>query len=153
MSFKSKVNPVLFIAEVGSNHEGDFSEAKRLVINASKTNSDVVKLQIFNPENMVSKKYDPRRYDHFKKLEIMSEEIEPWFKKQREINPRASFVINYAGLYNEEQEIISMRNNYWENVPDNLIENYRIPTAEQYDGWGQYQDQKIFKAYKKELII
>lgn len=70
MSFKSKVNPVLFIAEVGSNHEGNFSEAKRLVINASKTNADVVKLQIFNPENMVSKKYDPRRYDHFKKLEI-----------------------------------------------------------------------------------
>ena len=37
--------------------------------------------------------------------------------------------------------------------PDNLIENYRIPTDEQYDGWGQYQDQKIFKAYKKELSL
>ena len=37
--------------------------------------------------------------------------------------------------------------------PDNLIENYRIPTAEEYDGWGQYEDQKTFKAYKKELSL
>ncbi len=70
MLFKSKLNPVLFIAEVGSNHEGNFAEAKRLVINASKSNADVIKLQIFTPENMVSKKYDLKRFNHFKKLQL-----------------------------------------------------------------------------------
>ena len=70
MLFGSKVNPVLFIAEVGSNHEGNFSEAKKLVINASKSNADVVKLQIFTPENMVAEKYDQKRFNHFKKLEL-----------------------------------------------------------------------------------
>ena len=68
--FKSKKNPVLFIAEVGSNHEGNFAEAKKLVINASKSNADVIKLQIFTPENMVSKKYDFKRFNHFKKLQL-----------------------------------------------------------------------------------
>ena len=29
MYFNSKINPVLFIAEVGSNHEGNFKEAKK----------------------------------------------------------------------------------------------------------------------------
>lgn len=70
MFFKSKLNPILFIAEVGSNHEGSFSEAKKLIINACKSNADVVKLQIFTAQNMVSKKYDPKRFKHFKKLQL-----------------------------------------------------------------------------------
>ena len=70
MLFNSKVNPVMFIAEVGSNHEGNFLEAKKLVINASKSNADVIKLQIFTAENMVAKKYDRKRFDHFKKLQL-----------------------------------------------------------------------------------
>ena len=70
MYFNSKINPVLFIAEVGSNHEGNYSEAKKLVINACNSRADVVKLQILNAENLVSKKYDRKRYNHFKKLEL-----------------------------------------------------------------------------------
>ena len=40
--------------------------------------------------------------------------------------------------------------------PDNLTENYKIQVPDikdDYDGWGQYTDQKIFKAYKKELNL
>ncbi len=70
MYFTSKINPVFFIAEVGSNHEGSFSEAKKLVINASNSNADVVKLQILKAENLVAKKYDKNRFNHFKKLEL-----------------------------------------------------------------------------------
>ncbi len=70
MLFNSKVNPVMYIAEVGSNHEGNFSEAKKLVINACRSKADVVKLQIFSPENMVSKKYDKQRFNHFRKLQL-----------------------------------------------------------------------------------
>ena len=46
MYFTSKINPVLFIAEVGSNHEGNFLEAKKLNLNACSSNADVVKLKI-----------------------------------------------------------------------------------------------------------
>ncbi len=74
MYFTSKINPVFFIAEVGSNHEGNFSEAKKLVINASNSNADVVKLQILKAENLVSKKYDKNRFNHFKKLELSVEQ-------------------------------------------------------------------------------
>ena len=70
MLFNSKINPILYIAEVGSNHEGSFSEAKKLVISASKSKADVVKLQIFTSENMVSKKYDKKRFNHFTKLQL-----------------------------------------------------------------------------------
>jgi hypothetical protein len=40
--------------------------------------------------------------------------------------------------------------------PDNLTEKYKIEVPDikdDYDGWGQYTDQKIFKAYKKELNL
>jgi N,N'-diacetyllegionaminate synthase len=70
MHFTSKINPVLFIAEVGSNHEGNYKEAIKLVLNACDTNSDVVKLQIFTAKNLVAKKYDNKRFQHFKKLEL-----------------------------------------------------------------------------------
>lgn len=70
MFFNSKANPILYIAEVGSNHEGNFSDAKKLVINASKSKADVIKLQIFTSENMVSKKYDNKRFEHFSKLQL-----------------------------------------------------------------------------------
>ena len=70
MYFTSKINPVLFIAEVGSNHEGNFLEAKKLILNACSSNADVVKLQILTADNLVSKKYDKKRHEHFKKLEL-----------------------------------------------------------------------------------
>lgn len=70
MYFTSKINPVFYIAEVGSNHEGSYAEAKRLVINACASDADVVKLQIFKADNLVSKKFDNNRYEHFKRLEL-----------------------------------------------------------------------------------
>ena len=80
MYFTSKINPVLFIAEVGSNHEGNFNEAKKLVLNACNTDSDVVKLQIFKAENLVAKKYDNKRFEHFKKLELSVSQNKQLFK-------------------------------------------------------------------------
>ena len=70
MYFTSKINNILFIAEVGSNHEGNFIEAKKTVLSACKSNADVVKLQIYTAKNMVSPKYDLKRFKHFQKLEL-----------------------------------------------------------------------------------
>ncbi len=71
---KSKKNPIYFIAEVGSNHEGNFKEAIRIVKNCIKSKADCVKIQIFNPQNLVSKKYDFERYNHFNKLQLSVDE-------------------------------------------------------------------------------
>jgi N,N'-diacetyllegionaminate synthase len=98
MYFTSKINPVLFIAEVGSNHEGNFKEAKKLVINACNTDSDVVKLQIFTAENLVSKKYDNKRFEHFKKLELSTSQNKQLFKIIKSKKKRSS-----ASIWDVEQ--------------------------------------------------
>ena len=38
------------IAEIGNNHEGKLSVAKRLVLSAKKAGVDAVKIQIIKPE-------------------------------------------------------------------------------------------------------
>ena len=60
----------LIIAEIGGNHEGNFSYAKKLVLKAIKSGVDVVKLQIYDGQNLVSKIESKKRFDHFKKFEL-----------------------------------------------------------------------------------
>ena len=48
-------SPTFIIAEVGINHEGDFSLAHDLVDKAFKAGADAVKFQIVNPEHSYSK--------------------------------------------------------------------------------------------------
>ena len=86
MYFKSKINPCLFIAEVGSAHEGSYKNALKLISSAVQTNADVIKLQIYTAENMVSKKYDPKRFQHFKKLELNNYQYATLLKKIRKGN-------------------------------------------------------------------
>lgn len=52
--FKSKKRNCLYIAEIGLNHNGDFSTAKKLIKSAAKAGTDCVKFQTFIPENMNS---------------------------------------------------------------------------------------------------
>ena len=70
MYFKSKVNTCFFIAEIGSNHEGSFNKAKELMIQACKSKADLIKLQFYSANGIVNKKYDPQRFEHFKKLSL-----------------------------------------------------------------------------------
>jgi N,N'-diacetyllegionaminate synthase len=70
MILKSKKNPIFFIAEVGSNHEGDFSEAKKIINDCLKSKTDSIKIQIYNPENIVSKKYEKEKFKHFSRLQL-----------------------------------------------------------------------------------
>ncbi len=70
MYFKSKFNPCFFIAEVGSNHEGNFIKAKKLILEAVRSNADLIKIQIYTPDGMVNKLYDTERYKHFSKLSL-----------------------------------------------------------------------------------
>ena len=44
------------IAEIGNNHEGSFSTAKKLITEAANAGVDAVKFQTYNPESFISKK-------------------------------------------------------------------------------------------------
>jgi N-acetylneuraminate synthase/N,N'-diacetyllegionaminate synthase len=58
------------IAEIGGNHEGDFSVAKELLYSALETDCDVVKFQIYTGDTLVNPKLSPERNKHFKKFEL-----------------------------------------------------------------------------------
>jgi len=60
---------VFIIAEVGNNHEGNFTIAKKLVHQAAKAGVDAVKFQTFKTENFISKK-DKKRFKQLKKFEF-----------------------------------------------------------------------------------
>ena len=46
----------LIIAEVGVNHNGEFNKAKKLIKVAKNVGADVVKFQIFNSDDLTTKK-------------------------------------------------------------------------------------------------
>lgn len=55
-------NPVYIIAEAGSNHNGDFKLAKKLIDTAVKAGADAVKFQLFKAEKMYPKKAKTAKY-------------------------------------------------------------------------------------------
>ena len=65
---------VFIIAEVGNNHEGNFSIAKKLVRLAAKAGADAIKFQTFKTENFIRKK-DIKRFKQLKKFELSYEQF------------------------------------------------------------------------------
>ena len=54
-----------FIAEIGINHEGNFENCKRMILEAYKSGADAVKLQTIDPEENYAK--NTKFYKIFKK--------------------------------------------------------------------------------------
>ena len=73
MTFKGKYGPLL-IAEIGGNHEGDYSTANDLLDLAIESKADVIKYQIYYPETLVNKNENPDRFEHFKKFTLKPEQ-------------------------------------------------------------------------------
>lgn len=73
MTFKGKYGPLL-IAEIGGNHEGDYSYANDLLDLAIKSKADVIKYQIYYPETLVNKNENPDRFEHFKRFTLKPEQ-------------------------------------------------------------------------------
>jgi len=60
---------VFIIAEIGNNHEGNFSNAKKLINLAAKAGADAVKFQTYKTENFVAQN-DKKRFKQLKKFEL-----------------------------------------------------------------------------------
>lgn len=56
------MSKVLIIAEVGVNHNGDFSLAKKLIDKAAEAGADIVKFQTFKTENLVTANAEKAQY-------------------------------------------------------------------------------------------
>ena len=69
-NFWTGKNGPLMIAEIGGNHEGSFSYAKKLTNEAIKSGADVIKFQLYTGDGIVNKKISPDRNSHFKNLMI-----------------------------------------------------------------------------------
>ncbi|MBO72218.1 MAG: N-acetylneuraminate synthase [Flavobacteriales bacterium] len=65
---------VKLIAEIGGNHEGDFSYAKELLNLAAEANVDVIKFQIYSGATLVNKDVDFERKRHFDKFTFTNEQ-------------------------------------------------------------------------------
>jgi N-acetylneuraminate synthase/N,N'-diacetyllegionaminate synthase len=72
-NWKGKNGPLL-IAEIGGNHEGNFEQAKKLVQLALNTQVDVVKLQLYHGNTLVSPFEAKDRFNHFQKFELTKKE-------------------------------------------------------------------------------
>ena len=64
-SFWAGKNGPLLIAEIGGNHE-EILNAQKLVKLAITTGVDVIKLQLYSGDQLVSKFQSQKRYKHFK---------------------------------------------------------------------------------------
>ncbi len=73
MFWKGKYGPLL-IAEIGGNHEGNIEYAHKLLDLAINSKVDVIKFQIYNPENLVNKDIDAERFCHFKRFTLKPHE-------------------------------------------------------------------------------
>ncbi|QDM17976.1 N-acetylneuraminate synthase family protein [Tardiphaga sp. vice278] len=72
--FTSKANPVLFIAEIGGNHEGDFAYAQQLLQLGLESGADIIKFQIYSGDTLVSSLERPDLNKHFKRFELSAEQ-------------------------------------------------------------------------------
>ncbi len=60
---------ILIVGEIGNNHEGSLSNAKKLIDMAAKAGVNAVKFQTFKTENFISKE-DIKNFKKFKKFEL-----------------------------------------------------------------------------------
>lgn len=65
--------PCFIIAEAGSNHDGKFEVAKRLIKVAKDVGADAIKFQTFKAEKLASPKYAKEMYKTLKKYELKAE--------------------------------------------------------------------------------
>jgi sialic acid synthase SpsE len=101
---------VMIVAEIGGNHNGDFRLAKRYIKEAAKCGADVVKFQMYQAENLVSRDLPPlplvrhkfkTQFERFRALEFTEEEwvaLSNYAKKYQVMFSASVFDIQMADL-------------------------------------------------------
>ena len=69
---KNLEKEILYIAEIGVNHEGSMSRCMKLIKEAKSAGADVVKFQCFTPEKYISTSERPLVEMHFHKWKYIS---------------------------------------------------------------------------------
>lgn len=78
-----KKNQTFIIAEIGNNHEGNFKQAKKLIIEAWKCGVSAVKLQYIDPEKLFGDKKQIKKYERFRFSKKQMIDLIKFAKKKR----------------------------------------------------------------------
>lgn len=85
------------MAEVGSGHEGDFINAKKILKDCIKSDADCVQIQIYTAKNMFSKKFSTNRFEHFSKLKLS---IDQYLGLAQIVKKVVKFIVHQFGAKN-----------------------------------------------------
>ena len=85
MNLENKLKKTFIIAEAGNNHEGNLSNAKKLINLAAKAGADAIKFQTFLTEKFINK--NSKRFKQLKKFQLNFKQFEQLkrFSKQKKI--------------------------------------------------------------------
>ncbi len=125
------MNKIFIVAEIGNNHEGSFSNAKKLIYAAKKTGVDAVKFQTFKTENYVNEK-EKNRFKKLKKFELTNNQFFKLYqiaKKNKLKFISTPFDIesaNFLGSFVDIFKISSGDNNFYKLIETVL--SYKKPT-------------------------
>ncbi len=89
MSNSLSNGPVLVIAEIGNNHEGNFTVAKEMVHAAAESGADVVKFQVIRPERLVGPEKN-KRLAQLKSYELTDDQFQELFALAHTLNVKTS---------------------------------------------------------------
>ena len=90
MFFNTKKKKTFIIAEIGNNHEGSISNAKKLINQASKSGVDAVKFQTFITDKFINP-LNVKRFNQLKKFELQFDD----FKKLYNFSKKKRFKIYF----------------------------------------------------------
>jgi len=119
------------IAEIGNNHEGSFSNAKKLINEAKKTGVDAVKFQTFKTENYVNET-EKKRFKRLKKFELSKKDFYKLYKfsKQKKLKfistPFDIENAKFLGSFVDILKISSGDNNFFKLI--DTVLSFKKPT-------------------------
>ncbi len=95
MNLETKSKKTFIIAEAGNNHEGNLSNAKKLIKLAAKAGADAIKFQTFLTEKFINKK-EKKRFKQLKKFQLNFDQ----FKQLKNLaNKKKIKIYIYASRY------------------------------------------------------
>jgi sialic acid synthase SpsE len=157
-----KKNSHFIVAEVGNNHEGSFSNAKKLIEEAAKTGVDAVKFQAYNVDKYVSKIVDKERYNRLKSFQLSKEQFAQLriiAKKNGLIFFATPFDLDYCDFLNKIQPIFKISsgdNNHFPMI-DKIL-SFNKPLIISTGLLNIFQIEKLYnyikkKKYSNELVL